>query len=426
LTLSTLEAKTKSIEMSSLPQSLQDAVKVTRKLGLRYIWIDALCIIQDSKEDKERELKKMAQIYQNGLLTISAASARTVSDGFLRNRECLSTNIPMFCLPYCLPEPDSGTEGSIVVQESHHYDPRSEPINQRAWTLQERLLSPRVLVYGTLQLLWQCQSEQLIRNGGVKGKFFDSGSERLNAAFFAKDAPEQVGVSLMDLTYAWINIVTDYTHRGLSFADDKLTAIAAIASDFRKLRVGDEYLAGLWRSSLIMELMWMVPPQKAEETSVTRTRPVEYRAPSWSWAAIDGPVAFGGSWKYWPEKVPEDAKIMRCETTLRSKEVPTGNVIDGFLEIYGRAKLAYHDLDSHDIFDREDEARERPIFKAYMDAEGDKEEDVYCLKLQGGYGIMLRNISDHYERIGFYEMIDHGERSKGWFDNHPPRTLVVR
>ena len=424
LTLSTLLAKTTRIEMSSLPQSLQDAVKVTRKLGLRYIWIDALCIIQDSTEDKNKELKRMAQIYQNGLLTISAASACTVSDGFLRPREAFATDIPPFALPYRSPK--SGFEaGSLVVQESHNYDPRSEPINQRAWTLQERLLSPRVLIYGTLQLMWQCQTEQLIKNGGVKRNFLDSGSERLNAAFFAKD-PEEGALSLMDLTFDWIDVVTDYTHRSLSFADDKLTAIAAVASEFRKLRAGDDYLAGLWRSSLIMELMWMVPPPSVERTGVTPTRPVEYRAPSWSWAAIDGPVAFGGSWRDWPEKIPEDAKIIRCETTLRSNEVPTGNVVDGFLEIHGWAKRAFHDLGSHDIFDREDDAREQPIFKAYMDAEGHKDEDVYCLKLQGGCGIMLRKISDHYQRVGFYEVIDRGERSSGWFDNHSPRILLIR
>jgi len=132
--------------MSTLPQSLQDAIRVTRKLELRYIWIDALCIIQVSTEDKERELKQMAQISQNGLLTTSAASAGTVSEGFLRDREGLSTHIPPFRLQYCVPNLESGV-GSIVLQEDPSYDSRLEPINQRAWTLQERLLSPRVLVY---------------------------------------------------------------------------------------------------------------------------------------------------------------------------------------------------------------------------------------------------------------------------------------
>jgi hypothetical protein len=61
-----------------------------------------------------------------------------------------------------------------------------------------------------------------------------------------------------------------------------------------------------------------------------------------------------------------------------------------------------------------------------MDAEGDEDEDVFCLKLQGGYGVMLRNILDYYKRVGFFEMTDHGDRSNEWFDDHPPRIIVIR
>jgi len=150
---------------SALPRTLHDAVIITRSLGLRYIWIDALCIIQGSPKDKENELKGVAQIYQHGLLTISAASAQTVHDGFLQEIKALVMKFSPFILSYCSPDSTTSEPGNIIVQESHRYDARSEPINQRAWTLQERLLSPRVLVYSTSQLMWQCQTEQL-RNGG--------------------------------------------------------------------------------------------------------------------------------------------------------------------------------------------------------------------------------------------------------------------
>jgi len=262
LTQDTEYEKTQGIGMSALPRTLHDAVIITRSLGLRYIWIDALCIIQDSPKDKENELKKMAQIYQHGLLTISAASAKTVHDGFLQERKAPVMKFSPFILSYCSPDSTTSEPRNIIVQESHRYDARSEPINQRAWTLQERLLSQRVLVYSTSQLIWQCQTEQL-RNGGVARNFFNPSSERFDAAFFTdKVSSPQSPISARNLTYNWIDTIIDYTHCSLTFGDDKLIAIAGIASEFQRLRAGDTYLAGMWRSTLIMELMWMVEPSR--------------------------------------------------------------------------------------------------------------------------------------------------------------------
>jgi hypothetical protein len=415
LTQDTLHRKTQGIAISSLPRSLQDAVTITRNLGLQYIWIDALCIIQDSPEDKEKELRKMAQIYKDGLLTVSAASAQTVHDGFLQQRKTPTTKSPLFIIPYFSLDPTSEA-GNITVQESHLYDARSEPVNKRGWTLQERLLSPRILLYGTSQLVWQCQTEQL-SNGGVDRNFYYPGTERLNAAFFAdKASPSLKPMSAWDLASSWIDIVIDYTHRSLSFEDDKLEAIAGIASEFQRLQNGDRYLAGMWRSCLIMELMWMVDASK--EIRALRPRPGKYRAPSWSWAAIDGPTAFSGSWEGWPEKTANYADILRCETVLASSEAPTGRVIDGFLEVLGQIKQARWVVGTDDLFDT-DEKIPDPIGKAYIDADEDEGNRVWCLRLQNSYGIMLRpKTPSEFQRVGYFEIRDEPDWSNTkWFDN---------
>ncbi|KAF4625089.1 hypothetical protein G7Y89_g13080 [Cudoniella acicularis] len=405
LTLETFPDKVQGISMDSLPRSLQDAVSITRKLGLRYIWIDALCIIQDSPEDKVKELAEMDQIYQNGLLTICGASASNVNEGFLQSRKAPNLNFPPFTLPFLSDDPNYEA-GNIILQEEKYYDPYSEPINQRGWTLQERLLSPRVLIYGSHQLMWQCQTSQL-SHGGVGRKFYDSGSERLDVAFFSD--PENTNSSkisppsFMDLTYTWLDVVTDYSHRQLSFSNDKLNAIAGIASRFRDLKgENDMYLAGMWKSSLVMELLWMVDPS-SKTLQRGRARPKEYRAPSWSWAAIDGPVAFGGSWADWPEKVPKFAKILRCETTLESNELPTGCVTDGLLEIKGQMKQAKCVAGSDNLFDICE--KEEPLGKAYLDVDESVDMAVWCLRVQDSFGILLRDSGEaDFQRVGYFEI----------------------
>ena len=242
----------------------------------------------------------------------------------------------------------------------------------------------------------------------------------MDADFFVRDISE-CKIGLKALKCDWHDVVIDYTHRRLSFPDDKLTAMAALASKFRQLGAG-EYLAGLWSSSLITDLMWMVPP--AERAIVPRSRPVHYRAPSWSWAAIDGSVAFT---HYVLEKATYEANVIRCETVPRSIEVPTGNVVSGILEIQGRVKPAFHNLGSHDVFDMEDDGREHPMFKAYMDTKSDEDEYLYCLKLdREGSDLLLRNTSDHYSRVGFFERSFCSDKGMGWFDDASPTIILIR
>ncbi|KAL2040624.1 hypothetical protein N7G274_006603 [Stereocaulon virgatum] len=143
----------------TLPQTIQDAITVTRKLGLQYLWVYALCIIQDSAPDKDIEIAKMDRIHQNAQLTVSAASAERCQDGFLANRS-LGVEFPpssgFSSVPFACPD---GRSGTVLLREVKLYFPSLEPLDRRAWALQERVLSPRVLIYGSWQMYWQCQSQ---------------------------------------------------------------------------------------------------------------------------------------------------------------------------------------------------------------------------------------------------------------------------
>lgn len=96
--LNTFQDRCQGIETTDLPQTIQDAITCTRNLGLRYLWIDSLCIIQDSDSDKGKEISRMADIYANAEITISAACAESAWSGFL-SREC-SIPPPKLILPF--------------------------------------------------------------------------------------------------------------------------------------------------------------------------------------------------------------------------------------------------------------------------------------------------------------------------------------
>ena len=154
LTTKSLEVMMKKLEVKKLPQTILDAIDVTRNLGFKYLWVDALCIMQDlaepdAQQDMNQELAIMDQVYKNAAMTIVAACVPSVTDGFLKDRP--GSGRRRFEIPCRL-----GPERFSVVHIQEHmmYDDRKEPINTRAWTFQEQLLSPRLLIYAshTLQV----------------------------------------------------------------------------------------------------------------------------------------------------------------------------------------------------------------------------------------------------------------------------------
>ena len=138
------------VPYAELPQTIKDAIFITRVLGFKYIWVDAFCIIQNHDNDKHEEIEKMGGIYENAEVTIAASRAVTCHDGFLHSRERLeegSFRIPFKC--------QDGQQGTALFwhNRSEQWD---EPIDRRGWTLQESLISSRILAFGTHQTRWHC------------------------------------------------------------------------------------------------------------------------------------------------------------------------------------------------------------------------------------------------------------------------------
>lgn len=157
LTQDTLDQFQKDIIFSDLPKTFQQAVGVARDLGLYYIWIDSLCIIQreETLEDWIREAPKMDQVYSNAVLNISATGARDSSQGLFFPRTADSMKLPEIRLDWSFK-----TKGSIrfTIMDYNYWKElvTDEPLIKRAWVVQERLLAPRVLHFGSVQLFWEC------------------------------------------------------------------------------------------------------------------------------------------------------------------------------------------------------------------------------------------------------------------------------
>ncbi|KAL1946169.1 hypothetical protein VTO73DRAFT_15296 [Trametes versicolor] len=351
---SNISSYEQGISLALLPSTIRDAIRVTHMLGFRWLWVDSLCILQDSDEDKLHEIGRMHHIYRYAHLTIIAASARTVSEGFLHERSVPydSVAVPFLCLPdSATSEPaldgHSGAQSEIgqvylsgslhSTRKSYAYNDGLEYMSSRAWCMQEYLMSPRSLIFTSTTFRFRC----LTTMQSVDNSFCpDIHDLRVPNTLFLPVPPAAKPSSRewKDMHTAWVEVVGNYSRRTASIESDKLVACAAVAEQFHRVLRSD-YLAGLWRSAAFFtDLLWETPRETYPTHRPRHTRPTAYRAPSWSWAAIDGVVGQSG---YTP-KIEDPrvrtialAEIVECGVTLEDDELPFGRVIGGTLVLRG-------------------------------------------------------------------------------------------
>lgn len=345
-TISNMSTYENLINPSLLPATIRDAVFVTHSLGFRYLWVDSLCIIQDSDADKRHEIGRMHHIYRYAYLTIIAASAESVTEGFLEDRppppqldiEDLDAGgeitLPFICPPY--PPTSAGGPvdhrvpqqvGSVHLtvyparaRESWAHTRELGHIRTRAWCMQEYLMSPRSLIFTSRTLLFRYQTAMR----SVGNSLCDVPDERrIPDALFLPEPPllTHGSAEWAELHEAWLDIVMEYSLRAASVLSDKLVACAAVAEQFHRALRSD-YLAGIWRDTLIHGLLW------SKGRNAYNHRPAEYRAPSWSWASVEGDVT------QLSKAFLDDntlAKVLMCEVTLEDAALPFGRVTGGTL-----------------------------------------------------------------------------------------------
>lgn len=289
-TSESLEKHLQGIPYDEIPQLFKDAIVVTRALELRYLWIDSLCIIQDSELDWEEQSGKMSEIFCHSTVTIGAAAAFSSKDSFLRNRPddnlrigFQSTVDPNIQGRFSIHLVDmSGLHSVISPQESGTASSWTQDLaaskwNSRGWVWQEQNMSLRLLVFGEKMLHMKSRQHIRSEDGSVK----------------VQDGAVPGGRSR--LPNEWIRwVLSEYCLRKLTYRSDKLAAAAGPAKDFQHLTTekgnSPQYIAGFFLyENLCFDLLWGIchPTMSFRQMLCELNDPGDYCAPSWSWASRD-------------------------------------------------------------------------------------------------------------------------------------------
>lgn len=366
---------TKEIPLAALPKVFQDAFDATRRLGLRYIWIDSICIIQDSEEDWHRESANMNAIYTNSHCNIAAADAAT-GEETQEQHGCFFDRDPSALRPSRFHVNWSqlcGISGNYYAASAAHRFSKnvtSSPLCKRAWAYQERVLSPRIIHCCSKQLFWECHTlrasesypfglPHALDHDGVlcDSTNSDSGVAVENRPWYRNTLPDYnhsrllkdggtagsdvSTTTLADALAIWNRALKEYSRLELSNpARDRLVAISGVAENLSKhMGTGSRYIAGLWQHpqesdgsnlKFAEQLLWK-RDNVWDSTLSFVIEPTELSsgAPSWSWASISGAIAPELSSSYDDKNTHVLIDVLEAKAELVDESCPFGAVKGG-------------------------------------------------------------------------------------------------
>jgi len=437
---STFDTIRSGLPIGCLPKTYIDAIHVTSRLGIRHMWIDALCIIQDSPEDWRSEAATMQAVYRNSYLTISAVAGAHDDSGLFYPRDPVKVQRTLFNIMYTShhkPKPFICGGENLAVELSFQL---GNVTRKRGWCLQERLLPSRVLHFGSQQVFWECQEQHASETmpwsmyyGHQDG---DVPRKRLWKFLIGEETSSDPENPYKNLFLEWYATLSTYSNCKLTYASDKLVAISGLADDMksalniRRPHTHHKYVAGLWAEDLRFGLCWLLRG--------SGRRPEVYRAPSWSPMSLDGSIYWEGS----PERGEFTCHVADADctaVTLCINDLDTGEVTGGQLKLRGPwmaiqtttaryeddepnvrrlAYLKHYDPDS--VPDRSQGIE--VSLSVFYDAMDDIMEQAFCMPMyttsiretSNSYfrGIVLVPVEDRpstYRRIGFMVGVFHIE-----------------
>ena len=235
------------IGTQNLSQTVKDAVDVAVRLGLRYLWIDALCILQDDRNDWVEQSGRMAEVYGQSWITIAAQESASATEGCIyRLPEKFDEQVSF--QPYCMSEPVG-----CYVTDAKDFSPRNfshQALSSRGWTFQERILARRTIFLCKTELKFECGEIFLTEHGCIQLPREEQVPLNTNEA-----STDSKMSSISTQLEAWSNIVADYNGRTLTYPVDKFPAIAGVASRFQK-HVHASYIAGIWSNAIVQSLLF--------------------------------------------------------------------------------------------------------------------------------------------------------------------------
>ncbi|KAB5540401.1 heterokaryon incompatibility protein-domain-containing protein [Coniochaeta sp. 2T2.1] len=329
---------TDALPYTELPANFQDAITITRELGLRYLWIDSLCILQDSREDWEHESGLMAAVYGDATLTISAMASRASGVGILTSHPPAEKVPPPVTLSV-FAEDDSfrvKVERADPDEESLDTLYHKGPLSGRGWTLQESMLSPRHLYCGKNQIYWKCPSG-LDSADGICARFKapDKEYKTIYDVLHTRSQKVKTDRDTNALLQEYYELVEDYSRRRITQPSDKFPAFSGLARRVEESLGGAEYVAGLWSTDIVRGLLWKQEIGFCEHVT-------SYRAPSWSWAVTDAQIVF-----HHGDPFPESElkmEILGYNVVLRDPAAPFGEIKSAHLVVEGLTTRLFRSL----------------------------------------------------------------------------------
>ncbi|KAI0147148.1 heterokaryon incompatibility protein-domain-containing protein [Xylariaceae sp. FL1272] len=328
---SNLTSRFAAMSMKALPSTLRDSIWIARKMNIQYIWIDALCIVQDDPDDWVRESAKMSGIYLGSILTIAVASSLSVDSGCFNTESQATVRTPEFKEGWVTIENtlDNGSRSRLYISkfeenwdnlDMYQEQVLNGPLAKRAWTLQEQALPQRTLYYTSKQLMWKCSHCLLSEDN------FPQRQHRELYPIMDIDAP-LAPEATKQLWYE--GIVERYSNRSLTYSSDKLVAISALARATYLNRHID-YVAGLWKDCILSGMLWK------RESPGSKNK--AYSCPTWSWASQDSSVSYKWVWRHVYDESMFTPRVM----DVRWQTGPTGSFGDATsacIELMTRIKI---------------------------------------------------------------------------------------
>lgn len=349
LTKEKFEAFKQQIPISSVSKTISDAILITRQLGYRYLWVDALCIVQNDVEDWRRESMKMADVYGNAICIISATTAENSTVGCFPNRAGLAYPVSPCTISGVMP--DGTTYMRTLMPSVPEWDVAvaTAPINDRIWTFQERALSHRILHWTQHELFWECCEKRASETwvGELPNAEAKDATQPDTIWAFKKDDNGRISTEVkkplvfQKLIYDsgfpfekwWQVISIETSRRKRTVESDILPALSGLAGIVQS-HSKDAYLAGLWRSEMPQSLFWRAL-NTDKRPLPEKHRPKDFLAPSWSWVSIVGEISFPDSEESSTVGYIPEIDIIAAKVSLINRLQPFGQVTGGILRLKG-------------------------------------------------------------------------------------------
>ncbi|KAF1840634.1 HET-domain-containing protein [Cucurbitaria berberidis CBS 394.84] len=280
----TLDRRRQPFPISDLPTTVRDALHIIHAIGIRYAWVDTLCIVQDEPKD----VATMHKVYSNALFTLCS---------------CATTHATTHATTKLLDQREAWTQRTEPCRLGGQWLMTSDmslnelrlrsPLAERAWTLQEERLSPRMLYVSSNRVYWSCAKGQEME---LKPICRQKATPTQRPVYAASDHDTQMPLAqefllacysgTSDLHPYWADIVKSYALRDMTNLSDRLTALSGLAAKYLSASRLDEYLAGLWANNMAEGLGWRV--KQSVKIVSNRVDPVVVSPPwpSWSWAVL--------------------------------------------------------------------------------------------------------------------------------------------